>query len=107
MPASPSNLWPGDDALIDSSAPLLVSFDAVTTDLNGDPLEIELYEVIVEQESDDLLRVFSLILPGDTAAPSVEIPAVFLNADETYKFEVIAQEESGNRTISETEWDTF
>ena len=45
-------------------------------------------------------RNFSVILrPSQT---SVFVPAAFLEPDTEYKLEVIAQEESGNRTIAET-----
>ena len=106
IPAPPSGLWPADDSEVDAASPLTVRFDAVTADLHGDPLIPELYEVVLETEG-ELTRVFSIILHGDIAAPSVTIPPEFLQPDLEYKFEVIVQEESGNRTISETEFTTF
>ncbi len=105
LPAAPANLSPADGDEVDASEPLVVSFDAVTTDLDGDPLEPELYELIVETE-DDILRVFSIVLGGDAANPSVTIPPEFLSPETEYKFEVIVQEESGNRTIAESEFST-
>ncbi|MHC5064893.1 MAG: hypothetical protein ACYTG5_13070 [Planctomycetota bacterium] len=105
LPAAPVNLYPADGDEIDANDPLIVSFDAVTMDLDGEPLEPELYEVIVETEN-DILRVFSMVLEGDVANPQVTIPPEFLDPETEYKFEVIVQEESGNRTISETEFST-
>ena len=105
LPAPPKNLSPKEGAKVSPSAPLVVSFDAVTKDLNGKSLEPELYQVIVETEN-DILRVFSIILEGDVAKPSVTVPPEFLQPDTEYKFEVIVQEESGNRTISETTFET-
>ena len=105
MPAAPANLWPGDGDVVPARQPLVVSFDAVTQDLEGNALSPELYEVVIETE-DEILRVLSIILPGDAVAPSVTVPAEFLTADTEFKFEVIVQEESGNRTISETEFTT-
>ena len=106
LPAPPENLWPADDDEVDATMPLIVSFDAVTTDLDGAPLEPELYEVIVETEG-EILKVLTMTLDGDTAAPMVTIPPEFLERDTEYKFEVIVQEESGNRTIAETEFVTL
>jgi hypothetical protein len=106
IPAPPVNLYPADDDAVDPGLPLVASFDAVTTDLNGDPLDPELYEVIVESEN-DILRVFSIVLEGDVASPSVTVPPEFLLPDTEYKLEIIVQEESGNRTISETEFATL
>ena len=106
LPAPPENLSPADDDMVDSTMPLIVSFDAVTQDLDGNPLDPELYEVILETEN-DILRVFSMILDGDVPNPSVTIPPEFMDPGTEYKFEVIVQEESGNRTISETEFTTL
>ena len=97
---------PAEGSLVDSSLPLIASFDAVTTDLNGDPLEIELYELVVETEG-DILRVFSVTIRGDVEHPSITVPPEFIDPDTEYKVEVIAQEESGNRTIAEAAFCTF
>ena len=107
IPAPPANLFPRDGLAVSAASPLVVSFAAVTTDLHGAPLTPELYEVVVETEDDDIERIFSIILRGDIASPSVTIPPEFLQPDGDYKFEVIVQEESGNRTISETEFSTL
>lgn len=104
LPAPPTNLYPCDGAHVPPHAALVVSFQAVTQDLDGNPLEPELYELVVEAEDDDLLRVFSVTLPGDDPSPSVTVPGEFLTPGADYKFEVIVQEESGNRTIAETEF---
>jgi len=105
IPAPPVNLFPADDDVVDSTSTLVVSFDAVEEDLDGNPLDPELYEVVLETEN-DILRVFSIILEGGVANPSVTVPPEFLTPDTEYKFEVIVQEESGNRTIAETEFTT-
>jgi len=106
LPAPPANLFPPDGAVVNAMAPLVVSFDAVTQDLDGNPLVPELYEIIVETEN-EILRVFSLTLHGDVANPSATVPPQILDPDTEYKFEVIVQEESGNRTIAETEFSTL
>lgn len=106
LPAPPENLSPADGDLVDAGAPLVASFDAVTADLYGAPLTPELYEVVVETEG-DILRVLSIVVAGDDPAPSFTVPPEYLDPDTEYKLEVIVQEESGNRTIAETEFTTF
>ncbi|MHC4939650.1 MAG: fibronectin type III domain-containing protein [Planctomycetota bacterium] len=100
LPAPPKNLKPAAGDVV-SHKGFTVSFDAVTKDIHGDPIDIEFYEVVVEKEDDDpILQTISIILrPSQT---SVEIPGAFLEPGTEYKLEVIAQEESGNRTITET-----
>ena len=79
--------------------------ERLEAETEGDPLPVEFYVVVVEKEDDDpILQVYEVILrPGQT---SVWVPEEFLEPDTDYKLEVIAQEESGNRTIAETE-DSF
>jgi hypothetical protein len=76
----------------------------VLGDLRGDLLVPALYQVVVEVDDDHL---FSVTLPGDAAAPAVTVPPEFLEGGMEYKLEVIAQEEGGNRTISETTFFTL
>lgn len=105
IPAPPTNLSPAEGAVVNPRAPLVASFDAVSRDLEGNPLAPEQYEVVLETEN-GILRVFSIVLSGDLASPSVTVPPEFLVPGTEYKLEVIVQEESGNRTISETTFDT-
>ena len=106
LPAPAGNFSPPDEAEVSAAAPLTVSFDAVTQDLNGNPLEPELYEVILETET-EILQVMSIVLDGSVANPAVTVPPEFLQPGREYKFEVIVQEDSGNRTISETTFCTL
>ena len=106
LPAPAENLSPPDGAFVDSLSPVVASFDAVTEDLDGNALVPELYEVVVETDN-HILRVFSIILEGDVANPSVTIPPEHLDPGTEYKLEVVVQEESGNRTISEVVFFTF
>lgn len=107
LPAPPANLWPEDGDRVNAWRTIVATFDPVVTDLHGAPLEPELYEVVVETEDDDLERIFTMIVDGDEENPSVTIPPEFLRPEGEYKLEVIVQEESGNRTISETVFYTF
>ena len=85
--------------------PLVVSFDAVTKDLDGNPLDPVQYELIIESEN-GILKIFTMNIDGDVASPSATVPPEFLEPGTEYKFEVIVEEESGNKTISEIEFCT-
>ncbi len=60
------------------------------------------YQVLVVQE-EPTLRVLDMMLPAD--ATSVKIPFAFLAPGGTYKYEILAIEESGNQTLSEREFE--
>lgn len=60
------------------------------------------YEVIVERE--DPLRTFTVLLPA--SARAVTVPEEFLEPGTDYKFEIIAIETSGNKTIVESTFST-
>ena len=51
------------------------------------------------EEDDPILQTYTVILPPTRT--KVWVPEGFLEPDTEYKLEVIAQEESGNRTITE------
>lgn len=100
LPAPPTNLSPATGAVVDHQG-FTASFNAVTQDVDGNPLTIAYYELVVEKENDEpILQVFTVILrPTQT---SVLVPEGFLEPSTEYKLEVIAVEEGGNRTITET-----
>jgi len=100
LPAPPGNLYPAEDDEV-SHEGFEAGFDPVTEDTEGNPIDIEFYVVVVEKEDDDPIRqVYEVILrPVQTW---VWVPEEFLEPGTEYKLEVIAQEETGNRTITET-----
>ena len=106
IPVPPANLFPAEGQQVNAAVPLIVSCDAVTEDLEGNPLAPELYELVVEN-TDDETFVFSVVLPGDAANPSATVPPEFLEPGGNYKLEVIVQEESHNRSITETSFTTL
>jgi hypothetical protein len=105
LPAAPQGLRPGQGAVVDPTQPLLLSFQAVTTDLQGQPLTPQQYEIVLEHEN-GLLRVLSMTVEGSEPFPSMTVPPQFLKPGEGYKLEVIVQADNGNRTISEVEFQT-
>ncbi|MHC4469391.1 MAG: fibronectin type III domain-containing protein [Planctomycetota bacterium] len=100
LPAPPTNLSPAAGSEVSRDG-FTASFDEVTLDIDGEPIEIEYYEVVVEKlEDEPILQTYTVILPpGQT---SLFVPGEFLEPDTEYKLEVIVTEESGNRTIAET-----
>jgi hypothetical protein len=76
---------------------LVITWEPVTTSINGQAPNIVGYQVIVEQV--EPRRVLSIDLPPIT---SVKVPPeFFLLADTLHKFEVLAIDASGNQTITE------
>lgn len=111
LPCEPEVVSPAEFEILDATAPILVSWDPV--DQVIDPvltvadnvvcvasadLVIEGYQVIVEEEESGI--EFNIIL-SDTAT-EVTVPEEMFEEDTLYKFEVLAIEESGNQTITES-----
>ena len=86
-----------------STTKAVVEWDAVTETVDGRPVTISGYEVIVTKEKYDDPNGFShpvydVHLPPSRLATSV--PAEFLEPDTVYELEVLALETSGNQTIT-------
>ena len=97
IPKGPQILQPGaggGTCAQGVAIPTVISWRPVTETIEGEPVEIEGYEVIVEND-----EVFDIHLPGD--ATRVTVPAEFLKPGTDYKFEVLAIAEGGNQTITE------
>ena len=94
---------------VDAAAPLVIEWDPVETDISGEgEVEIEAYQVIVESETEDGPEVaFSVTLPpSEDDMNMVTVPAEALFAGVEYTFEILAIEESGNQTITESCFET-
>jgi hypothetical protein len=76
--------------------PVLTVADNVVCVASAD-LVIDGYQIIVEEESG---IEFDIILSG--AATEVTVPEEMFEENTLYKFEVLAIEESGNQTITES-----
>ncbi len=111
LPCEPEVVSPAEFEIVDAAAPILISWDPVDEVI--DPvntvadnvvcvasvdLVIEGYQVIVEEEESGV--EFNIILL-DTAT-EVTVPEEMFEEDTLYKFEVLAIEESGNQTITES-----
>lgn len=100
IPAGPEIVLPagasGDSCAQNVAIPAVIRWQPVTATIDGEPIVIEAYEVIVENDAGDL----DVFLPGD--ATQVTVPVEFLHPGTEYKFEVLAKAENGNQTITET-----
>ena len=92
-----------------ASVPVIISWGAVTSSHEDvgepGPIQVLKYEVVVEQE--DPLLIFSVELPQpEPIAPderlAVTIPDEFINLGEEFKFEILVQTATGNRTAVES-----
>jgi hypothetical protein len=82
---------------------LVIGWDHVAKTVDGGPVNITGYEVIITKEVDDDPHGFSrptydVHVPATVSRLSV--PGQFLEANTVYELEVLALEESGNQTIS-------
>jgi hypothetical protein len=81
---------------------LVVSWEPVTLTVDGDPVTITAYEVIVTKEEHEdpngfSRPVYDVHLPPDRT--SLPVPEEFLEPGTLYELEVLALEVSGNQTI--------
>ena len=74
--------------------------DGAEADCAGPPIDVETYQVIVENL--DTETEFSIFLEAEEGINSVTIPEEFVEDGITYKWEVLAIAENGNQTIAET-----
>lgn len=85
------------------STGLVVEWEAVDTTIDGGPVTITGYEVIVTDEEADDPEGFArpqldVHVPADQL--SLTVPDDFLRRDRLYELEVLAIEDSGNQTIA-------
>lgn len=108
IPAGPELLAPPNGATVPVGE-LLMRWGAVTKSIQGTPVEIIGYQLIVEKKVDPHPRMIgkwglSMYLPASTS--SMAVPNGFLEAGTTYEWEVLAIEKSGNQTLSVGEFRT-
>jgi len=100
IPAGPEIVMPagagGEECAENVPIPAVIAWNDVSTTIDGEPIDIVRYQVIVEHEDLE----FSVFLDAD-GGTSVTVPSEFLTAGTDYIFEVLASEEGGNQTISE------
>ncbi len=108
IPAGPEFQWPAKGATIPTDD-LVIRWGAVTRSLQGAPVKTIGYQLIVEKDTEvhpHMIGKWGLsmyLLPSMT---SIAIPKGFLEPNTAYKWEVLAIEESGNQTLSSSEFRT-
>lgn len=112
LPCGPEIIFPEEDQELDPKDPVVIAWEPVTNKLDnntgecGDSTDIVIvaYEVIVDIEESDPPQSYDIFLPAD--AMSVAVPPEFIVPGAEYSFEILAIEESGNQTISESAFTT-
>jgi hypothetical protein len=96
LPAGPEIVTPtlpNDEGCAENvPLPVVIAWNPVTTSIDGDPINVVDYEVIVGEPA------FDVHLSGTM----VTVPAELLEPGTEYGFEVLAIEEGGNQTITES-----
>jgi hypothetical protein len=95
IPAGPEVVTPqlpaNGDCAENVPLPVVIAWNDVTTSIEGKPLDVVRYEVIVGEDIFDVhLEGTMVTVPGELLKPSTE-----------YGFEVLAIEAGGNQTITE------
>lgn len=110
LPAGPTILSPAEGAIVDPDQ-LVVSWRPVTRTLDGSSdVHIVGYQLIVEKDEEPPFpqsfagNLFSVHVMAETT--SVTVSKEFLDPGSAYKVEVLAIEESGNQTITESTFHT-
>jgi len=100
LPAGPEITLPvvsGEECTANVAIPVVVTWNEVTETIDGDPIDIAAYEVIVEG---DELKI-DVLMPAD-AGTTLTVPAEALEPGTEYDVEVLALAENGNQTITES-----
>ncbi len=108
IPAGPILLSPAEGATVPASN-LVMSWSPVTLTITGEPVEIVAYQLIVEVDEEPHPHAFAKRVLSVYVRPSVTsvtVPNEFLEPATSYKWEVLAIEESGNQTLSSSEFST-
>ena len=100
IPAGPEITLPvvsGDECATNVAVPVVVTWNAVTETIDGDPIDIEAYEVIVDGDELDI----DVVMPAGLGT-MLTVPAEALEPGTEYDLEVLAIADNGNQTITET-----
>ncbi len=108
IPKGPELLYPAKGASVGLDG-LVMKWGAVTQSLEGKPVNIIGYQLIVERTGDPHPKMIgkwglSMYLPPSIL--SMAIPRAFLEPHTKYAWEVLAIDESGNQTLSSGEFAT-
>ncbi len=108
IPAGPELLAPSRGARV-PVGDLLMRWAPVTKTIDGGPVRIVSYQLIVEKDEPPHPHIIgkrglSMYLPASVTA--IKLPREFFEAHTDYQWEVLAIEQSGNQTLSSSEFAT-
>ena len=110
IPAGPVLVAPIEGAVVPTDNDLLMKWKPVTKTIEGKPVKIISYQLIVEKIQDPhphmIGKVSSLSMYLPPSITSMQVPKEFLEAGVDYDWEVLAIEESGNQTLSSGKFST-
>jgi hypothetical protein len=87
----------------------VASWGAVSTTITGETVNIIAYQLIIEKDEPPhrhMIGKIGLSIYVPASVTSITIPDGFLEPGTSYKWEVLAIEESGNQTLSSSEFQT-
>jgi hypothetical protein len=108
IPAGPELLTPTEGSVVPLSGGTM-SWAPVTQTITGDDVTIIAYQLIVEKDAEpdpNMIGTFGLSMYLAPSVTSIILPDGFLEPGTHYLWEVLAIEESGNQTLSSSEFDT-
>jgi len=107
IPAGPELLTPAADSTV-PTGDLVMSWSPVTQTIKGAAVTIVSYQLIVEidETRPHVMGKLGLSMYLPASVTSIALPKGFLEPGTSYKWEVLAIEESGNQTLSTGEFKT-
>ena len=102
IPAGPQLLTPAEGATVPTTG-LVASWSPVTQTIDGGPVNIIAYQLIIEKDvpvHPHMIGKIGLSMYLPPSVTSMPIPAQALEPGTAYDWEVLAIEESGNQTLS-------
>jgi hypothetical protein len=108
IPAGPELVFPTEGATVPASN-LVMRWNPVTVSITSEPVTIIRYQLIVEKDEQPHPNAIGKIATSiyvPASVTSVTVPDEFLESGTNYKWEVLAIEESGNQTLSSSEFAT-
>ncbi len=109
IPAGPVLLSPAENEVVSAVENLKVSWEPVTQTINGGEVLIIAYQLIIEKDvppHPHMIGKYGLSMYLPSSVTSIMIPSEFFEPATSYKWEVLAIEESGNQTLSSSQFST-
>jgi hypothetical protein len=108
IPAGPELVWPAKDSTVPVDD-LVIRWNPVMQSLRGGPINIIAYQLFVERDAlphPHMIGKWGLSMYLPASATSMTVSRSFLEPNTAYNWEVLAIEESGNQTLSSSEFRT-